>query len=204
MPLVIAPPIKMSDDQRSTLQSMAKSSSLPASIGDSGEGPSFRRRRCGRWESLDVTTTTDTVRRWRARFESDGVEGVGKIARGRGRKSWLPEGTVAEVVRVTCTRAPGRVDALDDSDAGRPGRGRQGHRGADLARPRTEAVEGRDVQGLQRPHFEEKLVDVVGLYMDPPERAVVFSFDEKTQVQALDRTQPSPADEGRPCGHDDP
>ena len=34
------------------------------------------------------------------------------------------------------------------------------------------------------PHFEEKLVDVVGLYMNPPERAVVFSFDEKTQVQA--------------------
>ena len=40
------------------------------------------------------------------------------------------------------------------------------------------------------PRFEEKLVDVVGLYMDPPERAVVFSFDEKTQRQALDRTQP--------------
>ena len=41
------------------------------------------------------------------------------------------------------------------------------------------------------PRFEEKLVDVVGLYLNPPERAVVFSFDEKTQVQALDRTQRS-------------
>ena len=41
------------------------------------------------------------------------------------------------------------------------------------------------------PDFEAKLVDVVGLYMNPPERAAVFSFDEKTQVQALDRTQPS-------------
>ena len=41
------------------------------------------------------------------------------------------------------------------------------------------------------PNFEAKLVDVVGLYLDPPERAVVFSFDEKTQCQALDRTQPS-------------
>jgi len=39
--------------------------------------------------------------------------------------------------------------------------------------------------------FEEKLTDVVGLYLNPPQRAVVFSFDEKTQVQALDRTQPS-------------
>ena len=43
-----------------------------------------------------------------------------------------------------------------------------------------------------------KLVDVVGLYLNPPERAVVFSFDEKTQVQALDRTQPSlPMKRGR-------
>jgi hypothetical protein len=41
------------------------------------------------------------------------------------------------------------------------------------------------------PRFEEKLVDVVGLYMNPPRKAVVFSFDEKTQCQALDRTQPS-------------
>ncbi len=48
------------------------------------------------------------------------------------------------------------------------------------------------------PDFEEKLVDVVGLYLNPPERAVVFSFDEKTQIQALDRTQPSlPMKKGR-------
>lgn len=39
-------------------------------------------------------------------------------------------------------------------------------------------------------HFEEKLVDVVGLYLNPPERAVVLCMDEKTQIQALDRTQP--------------
>jgi transposase len=41
------------------------------------------------------------------------------------------------------------------------------------------------------PDFESKLVDVVGLYLNPPERAVVLCFDEKTQTQALDRTQPS-------------
>ena len=38
------------------------------------------------------------------------------------------------------------------------------------------------------PHFEDKLVDVVGLYLNPPKRAVVFSFDEKTQCQAVERT----------------
>jgi transposase len=48
------------------------------------------------------------------------------------------------------------------------------------------------------PRFEEKLVDVVGVYLDPPARAVVFSFDEKTGCQALDRTQPSlPMTRGR-------
>ena len=41
------------------------------------------------------------------------------------------------------------------------------------------------------PEFEAKLRDVIGLYLNPPERAAVFSFDEKTQIQALDRTRPS-------------
>ncbi len=41
------------------------------------------------------------------------------------------------------------------------------------------------------PRFEEKLVDVVGLYLNPPEKAVVLCMDEKSQIQALDRTQPS-------------
>ncbi len=50
------------------------------------------------------------------------------------------------------------------------------------------------------PHFEEKLCDVVGLYLNPPENAVVFCIDEKTSIQALDRTQPGlPLKKGR-CG----
>jgi len=48
------------------------------------------------------------------------------------------------------------------------------------------------------PRFEEKLVDVVGLYLNPPEQAVVLCMDEKSQIQALDRTQPSlPLKSGR-------
>jgi len=50
------------------------------------------------------------------------------------------------------------------------------------------------------PHFEEKLCDVVGLYLHPPDNAVVFCIDEKTSIQALDRTQPGlPLKKGR-CG----
>lgn len=61
----------------------------------------------------------------------------------------------------------------------------------DLAGQEAAPVACRHLQVVQRPDFETKLVDVVGLYLDPPERAVVFSFGEKTQIQALDRTQPS-------------
>ncbi|MBV9140173.1 MAG: IS630 family transposase, partial [Pseudonocardiales bacterium] len=47
-------------------------------------------------------------------------------------------------------------------------------------------------------HFEEKLVDVVGLYLNPPDQSVVLCMDEKSQIQALDRTQPSlPMKKGR-------
>jgi hypothetical protein len=49
-------------------------------------------------------------------------------------------------------------------------------------------------------HFEEKLCDVVGLYLNPPENAVIFCVDEKTSIQAFDRTQPGlPFKKGR-CG----
>ena len=50
------------------------------------------------------------------------------------------------------------------------------------------------------PQFAEKMTDIVGLYLDPPAHAVVLSIDEKSQIQALDRTQPGlPLKHGR-CG----
>ena len=51
-------------------------------------------------------TTAYTLRRWRTRFAAEGLSGVGEIAAGRGRKSWLAEGTVAEVVRITREEVP--------------------------------------------------------------------------------------------------
>jgi hypothetical protein len=53
-----------------------------------------------------------------------------------------------------------------------------------VAGSRAEAVEDRDVQISSDPRFEEKLVDVVGLYLDPPAKAVVFSFDERVRHEA--------------------
>jgi len=122
---------------------------------------------------------SDAVRRWRTRFAQKGVDGVGVIAKGRGRKPGLPEGMVAEIVRVTCHEKP------DDSGthwttrslAKRFGVGKDA-----IARVWSDhnlkpwRVDTFKVSN--DPRFEEKLVDVVGLYLNPPSRAVVFSFDE--------------------------
>ena len=121
------------------------------------------------------------------------------IAPGRGRKASLPEGTVAQVVSLTMNTQP------DDGTTQWSTRSLGKFVGVSHD---TVARIWKD-HGLKPwkidtfkvstdPHFEEKLVDVVGLYMNPPERAIVFSFNEKTQVQALDRTQPSlPMKKGR-------
>jgi transposase len=195
-----APPLEMTDEQRAQLQQMARSSMLPhrkvnqaRGLLDAADGVANEEigRRCG--------VDPDAVRRWRNRFVEKGVGGVGVIAKGRGRKAVLTDGTVAEVVRVTCQERPedGSTHWTTRMLAKRFGIGKDTvariWRDHNLKPWRTETF-----KISNDPHFEEKLVDVVGLYLNPPERAVVFSFDEKTQVQALDRTQPSlPLTQGR-------
>jgi hypothetical protein len=135
---------------------------------------------------------SDTVRRWRARFAETGIDRLGVVAKGRGRKPWLPEGTVAEVLRLTAHETPpgGATHWSTRTMAARAGIGKdkvaQIWADHDLKPWKVDTF-----KVSNDPHFEEKLVDVVGLYLNPPSRAVVFSFDEKTQCQALDRTQPS-------------
>ncbi len=134
----------------------------------------------------------DAVRRWRVRFEREGPAGVGVIAKGRGRKPSLPSGTVAEVLRLIHKERPGDGSThwSTRTMAARVGIGKDAvakiWADHNLKPWRTESF-----KVSNDPLFEEKLIDVVGLYLNPPARAAVFSFDEKTQCQALDRTQPS-------------
>ena len=84
-----------------------------------------------------------------------------------------------------------RDDPLERPPAGEPGGDERDDRLADLADGRSQAPPDRDVQVLSTdPALEAKVRDVVGLYLAPPERAIVLSLDEKTQIQALDRTAP--------------
>ena len=108
MPLVIAPALDVSAEQRDELEVMAGSSVLPHRqviqakgllLAAEGVANEEIARRCA--------TTPDTVRRWRRRFVEQGVSGVGRIAPGRGRKSWLADGTVEAVVADTLHAQPG-------------------------------------------------------------------------------------------------
>ena len=200
MPILIAAALPMTGDQRAELVRMANSSVLAhrkvvqaRALLLAGEG--VANQEIARLSGVD----SDTVRRWRARFPEQGPAGVGVIAKGRGRKSCLPAGTVAEVVRLTMNEVPadGSTQWSTRTLAARVGIGKD-------AVAQIWADHGLKPWQVETfkvsndPRFEEKLVDVVGLYVNPPSRAVVFSFDEKTQCQALDRTQPSlPMKRGR-------
>jgi transposase len=132
-----------------------------------------------------------TVRSWRRAFESEGLTNWGKVKPGRGRKPIITEEQVAEIVELTTkTTPPGHTHWSCRTMAKRVGvspatvqriwseLGLQPHR-VDTFKVSND------------PDFTDKLIDVVGLYLNPPERAVVLCMDEKSQIQALDRTQAS-------------
>ena len=141
----------------------------------------------------------NTVRAWRRGFEAGGLEWLGTVVGGRGPARSLSAEAEAAIAADTLYEQP-----PDGSAAGRRGPWRTAGAWekdivARIWRERGLRPWRTDVFKLsQDPDFEAKLCDVIGLYLDPPERAAVFSFDEKTQIQALDRTQPSlPMKRGR-------
>ncbi len=193
MPVLVAEALDVSGEQRVVLERWARSTSEPHRrvmqargllLAAEGVANEEIARRCG--------TTPDAVRRWRARFVEAGVDGVGVIAPGRGRKPEISAATIEAIVNDTLHTVPEDGSSYWSTRS----LGAKHGVGKDTVQRIWKARNLRpwlvDTFKLSNdPNFEAKLVDVVGLYLDPPERAVVFSFDEKTQVQALDRTQPS-------------
>lgn len=143
-------------------------------------------------------TTTPTITRWRDRYEADEISGLLKDRSRPGRKRRIEETKVREVVERTLQEEPSHathwstrslavVVGLSPASIQRIWKAH----GLKPHRVRTFKL-SRD------PLFVEKLQDVVGLYLNPPEHALVLSVDEKSQIQALDRTQPGlPMKRGR-------
>lgn len=139
-------------------------------------------------EALGITR--QKAGRWRDRYHEFGLAGIEKDAPRPGRKQQISARTVSKVIKLTTREKPKNAThwsrrlmaermQISESTVGRIWRshGLKPHRinGFKLSNDRQ---------------FQEKLEDVVGLYLAPPENALVFSCDEKSQMQALDRTQP--------------
>jgi transposase len=169
MPTLRAPALPASDVQREELTMMARSTSLPHRTVVQARALLMAADGAANEEiARSVGVDSDTVRRWRARFTHSGPEGLGVIAKGRGRKPSLPPGTVAEVLRLTQHEKPadGSTHWSTRSMAARTGIGKDA-----VARIWSDhGLKPWKVDTFKisnDPRFEEKLVDVVGLYLDP-------------------------------------
>ncbi len=136
-----------------------------------------------------VGLSTTSVNKWSQRFERLGLEGLTDRP-GRGAKASISPAVVEEVLAKAGQDAPGmrrrstRTTAAEVGiSASSVGRIWRGH-GLKPHRKRTFKLSN-------DPQFHTKFWDVVGLYLDPPQRSIVLCCDEKTQIQALERTQPA-------------
>ena len=141
-----------------------------------------------------------TVTLWRARFADEGIDSLWEVAPGRGRKPTFGSEKIKAIVDATLQTKPkgmthwscrlmAQHQQVSKSTISNIWRSHhlQPHRGQRFKLSRDTC-------------FLEKLTDVVGLYLNPPQQALVLCVDEKSQIQALDRTQPGlPLKKGR-CG----
>ena len=140
------------------------------------------------------------VWRWQQRYAEEGVDGLLHDKTRPAGTAPVPMATVAKVLALSCAEPPGETTHWT-------GRAMAAAVGLSLRTIqriwRAHRLQPHRLRTFKRskdPAFAEKVEDIVGLYMHPPAHAVVLSIDEKSQIQALDRTQPGlPLKPGK-CG----
>src|SRR6476620_4373513 len=183
--------LHVSADDRALFEEFLRSGNTPQKVAfririvlEASQGKS----NCQLAQSL--ATTRVTVLKWRQRYLEAGVEGLLEDAPGRGRKKSISPDQEAAIVKATLetkpknathwsTRSLASAQGVSDSTVLRIWHAHH------LQPHRLEKF-----KASTDPRFVEKVRDVVGLYLNPPDKALVFSVDEKSQIQALDRTQP--------------
>jgi transposase len=148
--------------------------------------------------AADLDINRKTVRLWKQRFLQEGLPGLWEIAPGRGRKPTYGPEKIKAVIEATLQSKPKgsthwscRLMAADQ--------GMSKSTVSNLWRSHNLKPHRSKTFKLSRdPKFLEKLTDVIGLYLNPPDKAIVLCVDEKSQIQALNRTQPGlPLKKGR-------
>jgi transposase len=189
----------MSDGQRETLTVLSRSQTAPHRQVQRAEALLLAAGGVANTRIAEqVGVKPATVRAWRARFAEEGLAKLGKVRAGRGRKSTIPQAKIDEIVELTRNSKPaGQTHWSCRTMAKRVGV-------SPATVQRVWAARGlkphlvKTFKLSNDPRFEQKLIDVVGLYLNPPDNALVLCLDEKSSVQALDRTQPSlPMTKGR-------
>ena len=141
--------------------------------------------------AASLSVSPASVKSWRDRFTEEGLVKLGQVRKGRGRKPSIPQSKIDEIIDLTQNYRPkGETHWSCRTMAAAAGVSKSTVQLVWHAR----GLKPHRVQTFKLsndPRFEEKLVDVVGLYMNPPEKAIVLCADEKSSVQALDRTQAS-------------
>ncbi len=150
-----------------------------------------------------VGKSKPSVWRWQGRYLAQGIDGLRRDATRPGRKPPLTAAVIAEVVEKTLrekppaathwsTRRMARAVGLSHTSVQRIWNAHG------LKPPLTRRFKLSNDKQFVDKQFVDKVQDVVGLYLNPPDKALVLSVDEKSQVQALDRTQPGlPMKKGR-------
>jgi len=197
----IAPIIELTDVERATLTRWSKGRSTPFRLVQRAKivlmaAEGVRNQTI----ALALDTTPNTVGRWRRRFAQGRLASIEKDAPRPGRRPTKMQQVAPHIVEKTTQETPVTATHWSTrSMAAEVGVSQSMvHRVWKTTGLKPHLV--RTFKLSNDPHFIEKLVDVVGLYLNPPERALVLCADEKSQIQALDRTQKSlPMFPGR-CG----
>lgn len=138
----------------------------------------------------ETGTTRKVVNKWRQRFRQFGIEGL-KDAKRPGKTPKITPEQKAMVVQKACSKPEGGYTNWSQQRIAKEvgmsqSRVFQILKDADLKPHKVEYWCGKSPD----PEFESKMINIVGLYLNPPQKALVLCVDEKTQIQALDRTQP--------------
>lgn len=185
-------PICLSEEERKILETWSRGRSTEARL--VLRSKILLMAECGKLNkeiAAELKTAKTTVIRWRKRFIKEGISGIERDAPGSGRKPSITSETVELIVRKTTqekpenathwsTRSMAKVVGVSKVTVNRIWQ-------ANGLKPHL----SRTFKVSNDPNFVEKVRDVVGLYLNPPEKALVLSCDEKSQIQALDRTQKS-------------
>jgi len=135
-------------------------------------------------------TSSGTISKWKCRFEEQGIDGLRDLPRS-GKPAIYDEAMQARIMQKACEKPEGGYNNWSQSRIAKEVGVSQSTVFRSL---KKNALKPHKVEywcgKSPDPEFESKMLNIVGLYMNPPENALVLSVDEKTQIQALDRTQP--------------